>query len=485
MTRPTPISGFPELLPAQRLAEQAVLDTLRRVFELHGFAPVETRAVETLEQLTRKGEIDKEVYLLRRLLAAGDDADSGLGLHFDLTVPFARYVLEHAGHLDFPFRRYQVQRAWRGERPQEGRFREFTQADIDIVGRDELPFWADVEVARVMTEALDALPLPPLRLAVNNRKLIQGFYEGLGAPDPDAVMRVVDKLDKLPVDRVADLLREEAGLAAEQATACLELAQVSSPDASFVDEVHRLVERYEASSPRLDAGLDELTAVLSGCQGVGSERVSVHADLRIARGLDYYTGTVFETTMDGYEHLGSICSGGRYDALASDGRTTYPGVGISFGVSRTLVPLLTRGDLRADRSVPSVVLVAVLAEESRLASEHVATALRARGIAAEVSPSAAKLGKQIRHAERRGIPYVWFPPSGGDQDAATATVHAVKDIRTGVQAAADPTSWAPPAADLRPALVSRYAPAERVGPHRPETPAAEPAPPPLAKEHRR
>src|SRR3954465_1849298 len=209
MAKPTPLSGFPELLPAQRFVEQHVQDSLRRTFELHGFASLETRAVEPMDQLLRKGETSKEVYVLRRLQADGDGsgtADSGMGLHFDLTVPFARYVLENAGKLEFPFRRYQIQRAWRGERPQEGRFREFTQADIDVVMKAELPFHFDVEVARVMAEALSALPLPPLRLRVNNRKLIEGFYRGIGAGDPAAVIRIVDKLDKLSAAAVAEML---------------------------------------------------------------------------------------------------------------------------------------------------------------------------------------------------------------------------------------------------------------------------------------
>ncbi len=465
MSRPTPLSGFPELLPAQRLAEQAVLDSIRRVFELHGFASVETRAVEPLERLTRKGEIDKEVYVLRRLHADEGSADSGLGLHFDLTVPFARYVLENAGHLEFPFRRYQVQKAWRGERPQEGRFREFTQADIDIVGLDALPFSADVEVAQVMTQALVGLPLPPVRLQVSNRKLIQGFCEGLGATDTAAVMRAVDKLDKQSPEQVRGLLRDEAGLSDEQAQACLALAQVRSADASFADQALALARRYGAGSELFDTGVAELAAVVAGCAGLTSARVTVEADLRIARGLDYYTGTVFETRMSGYEHLGSICSGGRYDALASDGRASYPGVGLSFGVSRTLVPLFARGDLRADRSVPSAVLVAVVDEESRSASEAVAGALRARGVPTEVAPSAAKLGRQIRHAERRGIPYVWFPPSG--EQGATAAGHQVKDIRTGDQADADPGSWSPPALDLRPRLVGPSFPPPSTEEHRP------------------
>src|SRR3954447_16144029 len=223
MPRPTPLSGFPELLPAQRHVEQRVLARLAETFELHGFANVETRAVETLDQLLTKGETSKEVYVLRRLQAEGGDA--GIGLHFDLTVPFARYVLENAGKLDFPFRRYQIQKVWRGERPQEGRYREFTQADIDVIGRDSLDFHHDVEVARVMLDALRRLDfLPGFTLQVNNRKLIQGFYTGLGVGDTAAVMRAVDKLDKLPEERVHAQLVEDAGLSADQADKCLDLA---------------------------------------------------------------------------------------------------------------------------------------------------------------------------------------------------------------------------------------------------------------------
>ncbi len=221
------LSGFPELLPEQRFVEQSIIDRLRRVFELHGFAPIETRAVEPLDRLLSKGEIDNEVYVLRRLHADEDEGDAGIGLHYDLTVPFARYVLDNAGKLAFPFRRYQIQKVWRGERPQEGRYREFTQADIDVVGRDELAFHHDVEVARVMAEALTQLDfLPPLRLQVNNRRLIEGFYRGLGAPDPATVMRVIDRLDKAPVDVVRTMLAEQAGLDAEQAAKCLQLADI-------------------------------------------------------------------------------------------------------------------------------------------------------------------------------------------------------------------------------------------------------------------
>jgi len=443
MAKPTPLSGFPELLPAQRFVEQQVTDSLRATFELHGFASLETRAVEPLDQLLRKGETSKEVYVLRRLQEADSATDSGLGLHFDLTVPFARYVLENAGRLEFPFRRYQIQKAWRGERPQEGRFREFTQADIDIVGRDALPFHHDVEVARVMVDALSRLDfLPAFRLQVNNRKLIEGYYRGLGIEDPMAVMATVDKLDKLPPDEVARQL-VTSGLDEDTAERCLHLATISSEDLSFVEQVRKL----DVSHPLLDEGLAELEELMRGCASLTTDKVAVVADLSVARGLDYYTGTVFETRLRGSEGLGSICSGGRYDALASDGRTTYPGVGISLGVSRLLVPLLARGAVAANRSVPSAVVVALADEESREASNAVAHRLRARGVPAEVAASAQKFGKQIRYAERRGVPYVWFPGADG-------TPHQVKDIRSGDQVDADPDAWTPPAEDLRPRVVS-------------------------------
>ncbi len=446
MSKPTPLSGFPELLPAERAVERAVIDSLASTFELHGFANIETRVVEPLDRLAKGGEIDKEIYVLRRLQAdrqgAGDAGDAALGMHFDLTVPFARYVLEHAGHLEFPFRRYQIQPAWRGERPQEGRYRQFTQADVDIVGRDELPFHHDVEVMRVMVDALDALPIPPLSFQFNNRKLIQGFYRGLGLPDVTAAIRTIDKLDKLPAETVADLLVSEAGATPEQAEQCLELATIRVADTTFVERVRELGVKDEL----LDEGLAELAAVIEGC-GAGERRhVTVEANLRIARGLDYYTGTVVEIFMSGYERLKSVGGGGRYDALASDGRTTYPGVGVSFGVSRTLLPLLADGVLAGSRAVPSAVLVALVDEESRADSDAIADALRARGIPCEVAASPQKFGKQIRYAERRGIPFVWF---------TTADGHEVKDIRSGEQVPADPATWTPPTEDLRPQILNK------------------------------
>src|SRR4051794_19314518 len=367
MSRPTPLSGFPEWLPADRIVEQHVLDTLRSTFELWGFAPLETRAVEPLSQLLRKGEIDKEVYVLRRLHADPSDGDEGdpakqLGLHFDLTVPFARYVLENAGKLQFPFRRYQIQKVWRGERPQDGRYREFTQADVDVVGSGELPFHFEVELPLVMAEALGRLRdvgVPPFVIQVNNRKVVEGFYRGIGLNDVAAVLRSVDKLDKIGPDAVAELLVRDAGASAVQARTCLALAAITGDDASIADRVRAL----GAEHPLLEEGLSELVRVV--------EAAAEHApgvliaDLRIARGLDYYTGTVYETVLRGHEDLGSICSGGRYDALASDGKATYPGAGLSIGVSRLVSRLVGRRLVTATRAVPSCVLVAVGNEEGR------------------------------------------------------------------------------------------------------------------------
>ncbi|GAA1672191.1 histidine--tRNA ligase [Glycomyces endophyticus] len=440
MSRPQPLSGFPELLPRQRIVEQQVVDHLRRAFELHGFANLQTRAVEPMDQLLRKGETSKEVYVLRRLQAdERDTSDAELGLHFDLTVPFARYVLEHAGKLNFPFRRYQIQPVWRGERPQGGRYREFWQADIDIVDQGQLPAHYEVEVALVVADALKDLPIPKVRMHVNNRKLSQGFYQGLGIADTEEALRIVDKLDKIGPDATAKLLVDGVDATPEQAEACLKLAAIRTEDASFVDEIRAL----GVADPLLDEGLAELAAVVEAAATAAPGFVV--ADMKIARGLDYYTGTVYEVFIEGEEHLGSVCSGGRYDTLASDGKNTYPGVGLSIGVSRLLVPLLQAGRLDATREVPTCVLVALANEDERTEATALAQRLRARGIPAQVSPSAAKFGKQIKFADKRGIPFVLFTNEEGTQ---------MKDIRSGDQVTVDVDAWIPPEEDLHPRIVS-------------------------------
>jgi histidyl-tRNA synthetase len=437
----TPISGFPEYLPAERIVEQRFLDVIRETFELHGFSSIETRSIEPVERLSSQGEdADKEIYVISRL-AGGDDSEARWGLHFDLTVPFARYVLENAGKLHFPFRRYQIQKSWRGERPQEGRYREFTQADIDVVDVGALAPHYEAEMPLVIADVFSRFPLGEFVTQVNNRKIPQGFYQGIGLTDVIGTLRIVDKLDKIGPEKVKELLID-AGATPDQADRCLALAEIRTEDLSFVDRVRELGVEH----PLLDEGLESLAAVIR--TGMAHAPGKLVADLRIARGLDYYTGTVYETQVIGHEEWGSVCSGGRYDALASDGKHTYPGVGISIGVTRIVALLLGRGLISASRSTPAAVLVALNDEESRDGAVAIATALRARGVACEVAPSAAKFGKQIRYAERRGIPFVWFPGARESGDE-------VKDIRSGEQLPADASSWLPPEQDLRPAVSRR------------------------------
>lgn len=446
MARKASLSGFPELLPQERMIEQHVIDTLRRTFELHGFASIETRAVETVAQLLRKGEIDKEVYAVSRLQAEDGGKDAALALHFDLTVPFSRYVVENAGHLEFPFRRYQIQKAWRGERPQEGRMREFTQADFDVVGDGELSFRYDVELVLVAAAALTALPIPAFKLRVNNRKLAEGFYRGLGLNDTAGVLRSIDKLEKVGAEAVVKLLQEELGATAEQAAAALALAQIRTEDLSFVERVRALGVQDEL----LEEGLAELSEVV----GAAMRQVpgTVVADLSIARGLDYYTGTVLETVLLGHESLGSICSGGRYDALARKGNRTFPGVGLSIGVSRLVARILSQEFAAASRAVPTVVYIALNEDGAWPQAQELAAVLRSRGISTEVAVTAEKFGKQIKFADKRGIPFVWFTAEDG--------THQVKDIRSGAQGPADPLTWMPPVADLAVSVVVG-APADR------------------------
>ncbi|MGO1537697.1 MAG: histidine--tRNA ligase, partial [Yaniella sp.] len=437
---------FHEWLPQERLVELHVLNTLAEVFELHGFSSIETRAVESLGTLLRKGEIDKEVYTVSRIheTDAPDPTDtSRLALHFDLTVPFARYVTENAGHLTFPFRRYQIQKVWRGERPQEGRAREFTQADIDVVGDGALDFRHDIDVAMVMSEALSKLPIGQFLIRINNRKLAEGFYQGIGLDDTAGVLRHIDKLEKIGAHKVSEELQEELGASAEQADLALALAQIRAEDSSFVAAVRAL----GVENPLLEKGLHELAEVIDELHKRAPG--TAVADLSIARGLDYYTGTVYETHLVGHEQLGSICSGGRYDSLATKGKRTFPGVGLSIGITRLISRMFSQNMVEATRKVPTVVYVALTSDDDWSAAQDIAQSLRSRGINTEVATKAEKFGKQIRHADRRGIPYVWFTTYDNDGQAS----HEIKDIRSGDQVAADPSVWVPPTDDLQPAIV--------------------------------
>ncbi len=433
LVKPLPISGFPEWLPEVRLVEMRWIDQIRTAFERYGFCNVETPSVEHLEALSAKGDTSNEIYTLRRLQAGGDDlSDARLGLHFDLTVPFARYVAQHLNDLAFPFKRYQIQRVWRGERPQEGRYREFTQCDIDVINHDHVPLIFDVELPRMIHEVLTGLVLPEWVIGINNRKVLQGFYEGLGIANPVEVIRILDKLDKIGEYEVSRLLAEEVDLGAGQIKSCLDLATIKGADTTVIEQVKELGVR----SDLLTEGLAELEFVIHNLADLPTG--SIVADLSIARGLDYYTGTVYEGKFIDWPGYGSICSGGRYDNLAgSFVRRHLPGIGISIGLTRIFAKVLGEGLLATGPAGPTQVLIIVPSENDTTTAMQTASVLRARGVNTEVYHEPDRLKNQLRYASRKAIPYVWFPPFGTGSD------HEVKDMATGEQVAAVPATWLP------------------------------------------
>jgi histidyl-tRNA synthetase len=416
-----------------------LLDQVRRKFELFGFSSLETRAVEPLDVLVKKGASDKEIYVLKRLHAEETD-DAEFGLHFDLTVPFARYVSQHRGSLVFPFKRYQIQKVWRGERPQQGRYREFYQADIDVIGDGELPVHFDAEMALLLHEVVSSLPIPRIQLRINNRKVLEGFYRALGLSNIIEVLRSVDKLDKIGEGGVKKALIDENGLSETQADACLALARIRGPGPQAIAEVRALGQ----SHPLLDQGLSELETVMDMLRDLPPD--AAIADLHIARGLDYYTGTVYEGVLLDNPQLGAVCSGGRYDNLASDEKVKLPGVGVSIGISRILGLLFAKNAVVASRGTPTVALIALTNDEERGRAYAAAKELRSRNIATEVFHAPLKFGKQIRYAERKGIPYVLFL---GESQVE------VRDIRSGQQTPIDLTQWSPPADELEIHVISR------------------------------
>lgn len=444
MSMLTSISGYPEWLPEDRLVEQAFIELIRGKFELYGFAPVETRAVEPLPVIQAKGETDKEIYILHRLQAAEEESgkgssDQNVALHFDLTIPFARYVVENRGKLTFPFRRYQIQKAWRGERPGLGRYREFLQADFDIIGENDLSISNDVEVLQTINEIVAALPIPPVRIQLNNRKILEGFYRGLGMPAESipSVLRSVDKLDKIGEEKVYQQLTGSLGIPAETAGKCIQLGLIKGQEPA---PILRAVQSLGARHELLEEGLEELSLILAACRSQPGN--SVVADLSIARGLDYYTGTVCEARFVQFPQYPSLLGGGRYDRLATTGSTRFPGVGLTIGITRILGLVLHEGLLRASRKTSSCVMVALISDDLRRRSMDTARILRSRGIPCEVFPEAVKYGKQIAYAEKKGIPYVWFPAESGE------ILGEVRDIRNRIQWPADPQEWMPPEEDL-------------------------------------
>jgi histidyl-tRNA synthetase len=429
--KPRPITGFPEWLPEVRRIEQQWMDHIRKTFESYGFCSIETPSVEEIEVLSAKGEVDKEIYVLERLHKdENEKSDARLALHFDQTVPLARYVAQHFNELDFPFKRYQMQKVWRGERPQAGRFREFYQCDIDVIGVDNVPIHFDGELAAIMVDILRGLNIGPFQMQISNRKILMGFCEGLGIADTLPVTRAIDKIEKIGVDGTRKLL-SDAHVPAQHIEKLITLASIKTENESFVEQILAL----GVDNPTLAEGVAELASVMAQLTHI--ERGYVVADLSIVRGLDYYTGTVYETKLLENRDFGSICSGGRYDDLAGSYINKHlPGVGISIGLSR-LFDYMRINNLLGDltRKCPTDVLVCVPSDEKRNDAAVIATQLRERGMNVELYHSAQKIKKQMEYAVRKGIPFVWFPPFEDGQP------HEVKSMHTGEQIQADPKTW--------------------------------------------
>lgn len=432
LTTPRTMPGVLELLPREQIAFQRMLDTIRRGFEVYGFLPVETPAIEYSEILLTKGggETERQVYFVQSTGALEQSGKPEHALRFDLTVPLARYVAEHERDLAFPFRRYQMQRVYRGERAQRGRFREFYQCDIDVIGKDSLSIRYDAEIPAVIHSVFRALDIGAFTIWLNNRKLMRGFFEGLGVADGEQqmlVLREVDKLGKRGADYVRGVLTGEAfGLSSEVADRIMQFAEVRS---TSLADAHAKLDELGSGTETFEQGRAELREVLETVAALGVPESSFALNLSIARGLDYYTGTVYETTLNEHPGIGSICSGGRYDDLAANyTKSRLPGVGISIGLTRLFWQLREAGLLKtADSTVQ--VLVTLMDDAHLNECLAMATELRAAGIATEVALEGGKLGKQLKYADRAGIRLAVV----AGEDELSRGVLAVKDLRRGDQ----------------------------------------------------
>ncbi|MDZ3824348.1 MAG: histidine--tRNA ligase [Pseudoxanthomonas sp.] len=428
MVQPRTLPGALELLPREQIAFQRLLDTIRATYERFGFLPVETPVMELAEVLLTKegGETERQVYFAQ----STGDREAGrapeLALRFDLTVPLARYVAQYEHQLAFPFRRYQIQRVYRGERAQRGRFREFYQCDIDIVGKDALPVRYDAELPAVIHHLFTGLGFAGFRIEINNRKLLRGFLAALGIEDGERqklVLREVDKLDKRGADWLRETLAGQFGVDAP--TVDRLLAFVGSRSESY-GHAGELLDGLAAAHdhPLLQQGVAELREVLARLADFGVPDSHVRLNFAIARGLDYYTGTVYETVLTDHPEIGSVCSGGRYEDLASHyTKSRLPGVGLSIGATRLFWQLRELGLFRDSESTVQV-LIALLDEAQLPEALRLATALREAGINVEAQLEPGKLKNQLKYADRAGIRFVAIP---GPDELARGVV-AVKDL---------------------------------------------------------
>ena len=425
--KPRTLSGFMELLPGPQQQMERIMDILRTTYGRYGFTPLDTPAIESAEILLAKGggETEKQIYRFTK-------GDSDLALRFDLTVPLAKYVALHYGELSFPFRRYQIGKVYRGERAQRGRFREFYQADIDIIGDGKLDIVNEAEIPAVIYQTFTALGLKRFQIRVNNRKILNGFYASLGLSDQAGdIMRTADKLEKIGAENVRKILVEDLAIEGVKADAILSFMAITGTN----EAVLTALEGYRGQNEALDQGIDELTTVTKYLSDFGVPQVNFAVDLTIARGLDYYTGTVYETTLLDHPEIGSVCSGGRYDNLAEyyiDKQ--LPGVGISIGLTRLFYVLGEQHMLNEAMNIaPADALILPMTEDLSPAI-RLATAFRARGIRTQLYFEKKKFKAKMSYADKLAIPYAVFL---GEDEIAAGTC-SVKDLRTGVQETVTP-----------------------------------------------
>ena len=426
--QPRTLSGFMELMPARQIQFDRMMAVLRESYSLYGFTPLDTPIIEASEVLLAKGggETEKQIYRFQK-------GDSDLSLRFDLTVPLAKYVAQYSNQLAFPFRRFQIGKVYRGERAQRGRFREFYQADIDVIGDGKLDISNDAEIPAIIYRTFTAMGLKRFQIRVNNRKVLNGFYAMLDLThESGAIMRTVDKLDKIGAAQVKELLMaEEIGLSAEQAGEIMRFIAIDGSNA----EVLQALEGYRGRHPLFDEGLDELTTVARYLSAFGVPEDHFKVDLTIARGLDYYTGTVYETTMLDHPEIGSICSGGRFDNLAeyyTDKK--LPGVGISIGLTRLFFVLEDQGYLNDQlNTAPADALILPMTEDLS-AAIALATQLRNAGVRTQLYGEQKKFKQKMSYADKLGVPYVIFL---GEEEISSG-VAAVKNMRTGEQVKLSP-----------------------------------------------
>ncbi|MDZ8088819.1 MAG: histidine--tRNA ligase [Nostoc sp. DedQUE12b] len=433
-------SGFPEFLPSEKRLELYLLDIIRRVFESYGFTPIETPAVERLEVLQAKGnQGDNIIYGIEPILPpnrqaerdrSGETGSEARALKFDQTVPFAAYIARHLNELTFPFARYQTDIVFRGERAKDGRFRQFRQCDIDVVARRELSLLYDAQMPAIITEIFEAINIGDFLIRINNRKVLTGFFKSLGIAENQikSCIGIVDTLEKIGESKVKQDLEKE-GVAAEQSQKIIEFIKIDGSVDEVLDKLQHLAQNLPESE-QLSLGVTELETVITGVRNLGVAENRFCIDLSIARGLDYYTGTVYETTLLGHEALGSICSGGRYEELVGVFLgEKMPGVGISIGLTRLISRLLKAGILSTLAATPAQVMVVNMQEDLMPTYLKVSQHLRQAGINVITNFDKRPLGKQFQLADKQGIQFCVII---GSEEAA-AQKSSLKDLKTGEQ----------------------------------------------------